>query len=103
MPLPHKPDGNGPEWVRVDHPAPAAASPQAQLLAELWERATELYAYQWADEVPADVRKLKEAEMQGVYGALVGVLRHFYGVPVPEGYARIRKAAREGLDAEALL
>lgn len=107
MPLPHVPDGpEKPFPLPPAHePAPAAASPQAQLLAELWAKACAQRAEYWAN-----VEGLTHSErvgalsaLESTQGAVVAVLHRLYGVQPVEAQVRVQLALSEDQSWETLL
>lgn len=107
MPLPQVPDGpEKPPTYAGEPGAPATASPQAELLAELWAKARQERAYYYEN-----IRSLTHSESTGALlalestqSAVTAVLHHLYGMPKTDAQVRVQTALGEELqDAQGLL
>jgi hypothetical protein len=89
--------------MRVDHPAPAAASPQAALLADLWA-ATHEAADGYEGANGADARNYAGGALDATQEAVTATLVHLYGMARHEAQGRVQRALAAGNDdAQALL
>lgn len=106
MPLPHIPDGpEKPFPLPPAHEsAPAAASPQAQLLADLWAAAHEAADSYERFTNGVDARNYAAGALEASQEAVALVLHHLYGQTLVEAQGRVERLLAAGQDdAQVLL
>lgn len=105
MPLPHLPDGpEKPFPLPPAHEqAPAAASPQTQLLTELWRNTRRLHQRYQATDVLSSERGRLADSLGTAVGDVSAVLHHLYGMSRGEATERVQRALKTDQGMQALL